>query len=72
MDFEKVYAKTQKQKGCREEEVTRLSRILADKKNEINGPEDQQQTTADDIKNKSAKLDEILAAQKEACDRYHK
>ena len=42
----------------------RLRRISRNKKNEINGLKDQQQTTADDIKNKSAKLDEILAAQK--------
>ena len=42
----------------------RLSRISRIEKNEINGLKDQQQTTADDIKNKSAKLDEILAAQK--------
>ena len=58
--LEKVYAKTQKQKDA-EKKKSQAEQNLKDKKNEING---QQQTTADDIKNKSAKLDEILAAQK--------
>lgn len=61
--LEKVYAKTQKQKDA-EKKKSQAERNLKDKKNEINGLKDQQQTTADDIKNKSAKLDEILAAQK--------
>lgn len=61
--FEKVYAKTQKQKDA-EKKKSQAEQDLKDKKNEINGLKDQQQTTADDIKNKSAKLDEILAAQK--------
>lgn len=61
--FEKVYAKTQKQKDA-EKKKSQAEKDLKDKKNEINGLKDQQQTTADDIKNKSAKLDEILAAQK--------
>ena len=60
--LEKVYAKTQKQKDA--EKKSQAEQNLKDKKNEINGLKDQQQTTADDIKNKSAKLDEILAAQK--------
>lgn len=61
--LEKVYAKTQKQKDA-EKKKSQAEQKLKDKKNEINGLKDQQQTTADDIKNKSAKLDEILAAQK--------
>lgn len=61
--LEKVYAKTQKQKDA-EKKKSQAEQDLNDKKNEINGLKDQQQTTADDIKNKSAKLDEILAAQK--------
>lgn len=61
--LEKVYAKTQKQKDA-EKKKSQAEHDLKDKKNEINGLKDQQQTTADDIKNKSAKLDEILAAQK--------
>lgn len=61
--LEKVYAKTQKQKDA-EKKKSQAEQELKDKKNEINGLKDQQQTTADDIKNKSAKLDEILAAQK--------
>ncbi len=61
--LEKVYAKTQKQKDA-EKKKSQAEKYLKDKKNEINGLKDQQQTTADDIKNKSAKLDEILAAQK--------
>ena len=61
--LEKVYAKTQKQKDA-EKKKSQAEQDLPDKKNEINGLKDQQQTTADDIKNKSAKLDEILAAQK--------
>lgn len=61
--LEKVYAKTQKQKDA-EKKKSQAEKELKDKKNEINGLKDQQQTTADDIKNKSAKLDEILAAQK--------
>lgn len=61
--LEKVYAKTQKQKDA-EKKKSQAEQDLKDKKNEINGLKDQQQTTADDIKNKSANLDEILAAQK--------
>ena len=61
--LEKVYAKTKKQKDA-EKKKSQAEQNLKDKKNEINGLKDQQQTTADDIKNKSAKLDEILAAQK--------
>lgn len=61
--LEKVYAKTQKQKDA-EKKKSQAEQNLKDKKNEINGLKDQQQTTADDIKNKSAKLDEILVAQK--------
>lgn len=61
--LEKVYAKTQKQKDA-EKKKSQAEQDLKDKKNEINGLKDQQQTTAYDIKNKSAKLDEILAAQK--------
>ena len=61
--LEKVYAKTQKQKDA-EKKKSQAEKDRKDKKNEINGLKDQQQTTADDIKNKSAKLDEILAAQK--------
>ena len=61
--LEKVYAKTQKQKDA-EKKKSQAEQDLKDKKNEINGLKDQQQTTADDIKNKSAKLDEILAVQK--------
>lgn len=61
--LEKVYAKTQKQKDA-EKKKSQAEQDLKDKKNEINGLKDQQQTTADDINNKSAKLDEILAAQK--------
>ena len=61
--LEKVYAKTKKQKDA-EKKKSQAEQDLKDKKNEINGLKDQQQTTADDIKNKSAKLDEILAAQK--------
>lgn len=61
--LEKVYAKTQKQKDA-EKKKSQAEQDLKDKKNEINGLKDQQQTTADDIKNKSAKFDEILAAQK--------
>ena len=61
--LEKVYAKTQKQKDA-EKKKSQAEQDLKDKKNEINGLKDQQQITADDIKNKSAKLDEILAAQK--------
>ena len=61
--LEKLYAKTQKQKDA-EKKKSQAEQDLKDKKNEINGLKDQQQTTADDIKNKSAKLDEILAAQK--------
>ena len=61
--LEKGYAKTQKQKDA-EKKKSQAEQNLKDKKNEINGLKDQQQTTADDIKNKSAKLDEILAAQK--------
>lgn len=61
--LEKVYAKTQKQKDA-EKKKSQAEQDLKDKKNEINGLKDHQQTTADDIKNKSAKLDEILAAQK--------
>lgn len=61
--LEKVYAKTQKQKDA-EKKKSQAEQDLKDKKNEINGLKDQQQTTADNIKNKSAKLDEILAAQK--------
>lgn len=61
--LEKVYAKTQKQKDA-EKKKSQAEQDLKDKKNEINGLKDQQQTTADDIKNKSAKLDEILAAHK--------
>lgn len=61
--LEKVYAKTQKQKDA-EKKKSQAEKDLKDKKNEINGLKDQQQTTADDIKNKSAKLDEILAVQK--------
>lgn len=61
--LEKVYAKTQKQKDA-EKKKSQAEQNLKDKKNEISGLKDQQQTTADDIKNKSAKLDEILAAQK--------
>lgn len=61
--LEKVYAKTQKQKDA-EKKKSQAEQDLKDKKNEINGLKDQQQTTADDIKNKSAKLGEILAAQK--------
>lgn len=61
--LEKVYAKTQKQKDA-EKKKSQAEQDLKDKKNEINGLKDQQQTTADDIKNKSAKLYEILAAQK--------
>lgn len=61
--LEKVYAKTQKQKDA-EKKKSQAEKDLKDKKNEINGLKDQQHTTADDIKNKSAKLDEILAAQK--------
>ena len=65
--LEKVYAKTKKQKDA-EKKKSQAEQDLKDKKNEINGLKDQQQTTADDIKNKSAKLDEILAAQK----KHHK
>lgn len=61
--LEKVYAKTKKQKDA-EKKKSQAEQDLRDKKNEINGLKDQQQITADDIKNKSAKLDEILAAQK--------
>lgn len=61
--LEKVYAKTQKQKDA-EKKKSQAEKDLKDKKNEINGLKGQQQITADDIKNKSAKLDEILAAQK--------
>lgn len=61
--LEKVYAKTKKQKDA-EKKKSQAEQDLKDKKNEINGLKDQQQTTADDIKNKSTKLDEILAAQK--------
>lgn len=61
--LEKVYAKTQKQKDA-EKKKSQAEQDLKDKKNEINGLKGQQQITADDIKNKSAKLDEILAAQK--------
>jgi cell wall-associated hydrolases (invasion-associated proteins) len=61
--LEKVYAKTKKQKDA-EKKKSQAEQDLKDKKNEINGLKDQQQITADDIKNKSAKLDEILAAQK--------
>lgn len=61
--LEKVYAKTQKQKDA-EKKKSQAEQDLKDKKNEINGLKDQQHITADDIKNKSAKLDEILAAQK--------
>ena len=61
--LEKVYAKTKKQKDA-EKKKSQAEQNLKDKKNEINGLKDQQQITADDIKNKSAKLDEILAAQK--------
>ena len=61
--LEKVYAKTQKQKDA-EKKKSQAEQDLKDKNNEINGLKDQQQTTADDIKNRSAKLDEILAAQK--------
>ncbi len=61
--LEKAYAKTQKQKDA-EKKKSQAEQDLKDKKNEINGLKDQQQITADDIKNKSAKLDEILAAQK--------
>ena len=61
--LEKVYAKTKKQKDA-EKKKSQAEQDLKDKKNEISGLKDQQQTTADDIKNKSAKLDEILAAQK--------
>ena len=61
--LEKVYAKTQKQNDA-EKKKSQAEQDPKDKKNEINGLKDQQQTTADDIKNKSAKLDEILAAQK--------
>lgn len=61
--LENVYAKTQKQKDA-EKKKSQAEQDLKDKKNEINGLKDQQQITADDIKNKSAKLDEILAAQK--------
>lgn len=62
-ELEKVYAKTKKQKDA-EKKKSQAEQDLKDKKNEINGLKDQQQITADDIKNKSAKLDEILAAQK--------
>jgi len=61
--LEKVYAKTKKQKDA-EKKKSQAEQDLKDKKNEINGLKGQQQITADDIKNKSAKLDEILAAQK--------
>ena len=61
--LEKVYAKTKKQKDA-EKKKSQAEQDLKDKKNEINGLKDQQQITADDIKNKSTKLDEILAAQK--------
>lgn len=61
--LEKVYAKTKKQKDA-DKKKSQAEQDLKDKKNEINGLKDQQQITADDIKNKSAKLDEILAAQK--------
>ena len=61
--LEKVYAKTKKQKDA-EKKKSQAEQDLKDKKNEINGLKDQQQITADDIMNKSAKLDEILAAQK--------
>lgn len=61
--LEKVYAKTKKQKDA-EKKKSQAEQDLKDKKNEINGLKDQQQITADDIKNKSAKLDEIFAAQK--------
>lgn len=61
--LEKVYAKTKNQKDA-EKKKSQAEQDLKDKKNEINGLKDQQQITADDIKNKSAKLDEILAAQK--------
>lgn len=61
--LEKVYAKTKKQKDA-EKKKSQAEKDLKDKKNEINGLKGQQQITADDIKNKSAKLDEILAAQK--------
>lgn len=61
--LEKVYAKTKKQKDA-EKKKSQAEQDLKDKKNEINGLKDQQQITADDIKNKSAKLDEILASQK--------
>ena len=61
--LEKVYAKTKKQKDA-EKKKSQAEQDLKDKKNEINGLKDQQQITADHIKNKSAKLDEILAAQK--------
>ena len=69
--LEKVYAKTQKQKDA-EKKKSQAEQDLKDKKNEINGLKDQQQITADDIKNKSAKLDEILAAQKKLQTGYHK
>ena len=61
--LEKVYAKTKKQKDAQKKK-SQAEQDLKDKKKEINGLKDQQQITADDIKNKSAKLDEILAAQK--------
>ena len=61
--LEKVYAKTKKQKDA-EKKKSQAEQDLKDKKNEINGLKDQQQITADDIQNKPAKLDEILAAQK--------
>ena len=48
--LEKVYAKTQKQKDA-EKKKSQAEQNLKDKKNEINGLKDQQQTTADDIKN---------------------
>ena len=51
--LEKVYAKTQKQKDA-EKKKSQAEQDLKDKKNEINGLKDQQQTT----------VDEILAAQK--------
>ncbi|MFQ7713690.1 MAG: NlpC/P60 family protein [Agathobacter rectalis] len=47
--LEKVYAKTQKQKDA-EKKKSQAEQDLKDKKNEINGLKDQQQTTADDIR----------------------
>lgn len=61
--FEKVYAKSQKQKDA-EEKMKKAKEDLSNTNGQIDSLKDKQTVTANDIQTNSNKLDEVLAAQK--------